>query len=119
MRAMLRRTAFANCLRMVFMAMLLLGLCLQPVFAAACDVEDVRVAFDHEGGPGPDTDTDGGAAECCANPACSDGCLHAAASLPTEQAKLAVSPSRTGTAPVWLDFTSSDQPVNHRPPIRV
>ena len=31
---MLRRAYLANCLRMVFMAMLLLGLCLQPVFAA-------------------------------------------------------------------------------------
>ena len=31
---MLRRASLANCLRMAFMAMLLLGLCLQPVFAA-------------------------------------------------------------------------------------
>lgn len=34
MRAMLRRVSIAHCLRMAFMAMLLLGLCLQPVFAA-------------------------------------------------------------------------------------
>ena len=116
---MLRRASLANCLRMAFMAMLLLGLCLQPVFAAACDVEDVRIALDHDGGAASTTDDDGGAADCCANPACSDGCLHAAASLPAEQAMLAVSPSRAGIAPVWLDFTSSDQPVDHRPPIQV
>lgn len=114
-----RRASFANCLRTVFMAMILLGLCLQPVFAAACDIEDVRIVLDHEDGAASDADTDDGAADCCANPACSDGCLHAAASLPARQAMLSPSPSSVCTARLWLDFTSSDQPVDHRPPIRV
>lgn len=116
---MLRRAPLANCLRMVLMAMLLLGLCLQPVFAAACDIEDVRIVLDHDGGATPDADNDGGAADCCANPACSDGCLHAAASLPAAQAVLFPPPTSRCTAPACLEFTSSDLPVNHRPPIRV
>lgn len=116
---MLRRAPLANCLRMVLMTMLLLGLCLQPVFAAACDIEDVRIVLDHDDGTSSPMDDDGGAADCCANPACSDGCLHAAASLPTSQAMLSPPPSSVCIAPRSLDFTSSDQPVNHRPPIRV
>lgn len=116
-----RRASLANCLRMAFMAMLLLGLCLQPVFAAACDVEDVRIALDqdHDGEPASTTDADDGSADCCANPACSDGCLHAAASLPAAQAALAMLPSRTCIAPAWIDVAPSDYPVDQRPPIEV
>lgn len=40
MRAMLRRASLANCLRMAFMAMLLLGLCLQPVLAAVGEAHE-------------------------------------------------------------------------------
>lgn len=35
-----RRASLANCLRMVFMAMLLLGLCLQPVLAAVGEAHE-------------------------------------------------------------------------------
>ena len=44
---MLRRASLANCLRMVFMAMLLLGLCLQPVFAAMGEAHE---GFAHAAG---------------------------------------------------------------------
>ncbi|GHC02508.1 hypothetical protein [Thermomonas carbonis] len=111
---MSRRTSLLACLRMVLLAMLMLGTCLQPVLAAACDVEDVRIVFDHDADAASTADDAG---DCCANPACGDCCLHATAQLPATQ--LLMTGLRPGncSTPTCLDFASSDESVDQRPPI--
>lgn len=111
---MSRPPSLLACLRVVLMAMLMLGTCLQPVFAAACDVEDVRIAFDHDANAASTSDDAG---DCCANPACGDCCLHATAQLPTASVVLSGLRPANATTPTCIDFASSDASVDQRPPI--
>lgn len=116
---MSRRRSHPSLFRIVLAALLALGLCLQPVLAAACDVEDVRVALDG-GGPalsGLHDDGAGSAGDCCANPACGDCCLHATATLPAAIVATVPVLRIGGVMPPRTDFRPSDYPVDVRPPI--
>ncbi len=116
-----RRAPLRACLRLVLLAMLILGVCLQPTFAAACDVEDARIAFEHGAETAlsaADGDRTGDPADCCANPACGDCCLHATASLPAIPQTSPLSAPRVCGAPLPDGFAPCDYPVDSRPPIR-
>lgn len=105
---------------MVLMALLALGLCLQPVFAAACDVEDARSALGNDAGAAVialDADAPEGANDCCANPACSDCCMHATASLPGAMVAGIPPMPRMEAVALGTGFRPSDYPVDVRPPI--
>ena len=102
----------------IILMMLALSLCLQPVSAANCDVNDVRIALD--GGEATDDaapDVDGDLGDCCASTACVDCCLHVTA-LPSDASlSLALPELVCSDRFVLADFRPSDYPVNIRPPI--
>ncbi len=115
-----RRASPTAFFRMALIAMLALGLCLQPVLAAACEIEDVQTALDQGAGAasvGSDADAAGGASDCCVNAACGDCCLHATASAPGE--RVAGVPAMPGIAVMapTSEVRASDYPVDIRPPI--
>jgi hypothetical protein len=108
-------------LRLALMVMLALGSCLQPALAAACDIEDARIALDG-GSAGAvmvaaDVGHAGAAGDCCANPACGDCCLHAAATLPASPRAMVFAPPPAVGAPLRIARTASVYPVDSRPPI--
>lgn len=112
---MLRRPSLFACLRMVLLAMLMLGACVQPALAAACDVEDARIALDAGNAIHADT---GEAGDCCTNPACGDCCLHAVASLPAVTHASPLIPGAGIVATPVARVRPADYPVDSRPPIR-
>lgn len=65
-----RRASLANCLRMVFMAVLLLGLCLQPVFAAMGEAHE---AVAHAAGAAAHAHVDVDGVDGDSDPTGSDG----------------------------------------------
>ena len=105
--------------RIVLCALLALGLCLQPVLAAACDVEDATTVI-QDGVSVSDTHADdaGGSGDCCTNPACSDCCLHATASVPYTALAVVVPMPAHANTPLPDDVRPSDYPVDIRPPIK-
>lgn len=114
---MSRRPSLLACLRLALLAMLMLGACLQPALAAACDVEDARVALDADAGPAADAGNAGDAGDCCDNPACGDCCLHAVASLPRLQSGMPFAPPCIAVAPLRPGTPRAVYPVDSRPPI--
>ena len=116
---MSRRAPIAKFLHRVLLVLLMLGACLQPALAAACDVEDLRGAAPagHAMVVATADRHAGQAGDCCANPACDDCCLHATAFPP--QALRVIAPAIASAHPIPLaaDFRSSDDPVDIRPPI--
>lgn len=120
-RAMSRRPPLFAFLRLALIAMLALGSCLQPALAAACDIEDARIALD--GGAARavmvavDAGHGDGAGDCCANPACGDGCLHAAATMPASPQAMAFALPTVVGAPLRIARAASVYPVDSRPPI--
>lgn len=108
---MLRRAPIAAFLHRTLLILLMLGACLQPAMAAVCDIEDARnFAAQDAGDAGTGND-------CCANPACSDCCLHATA-FPAQAVTAVVSPMpMLQCIPLTTDFRYSDDPVDIRPPI--
>lgn len=120
-RAMSRRPPLSAFLRLILMVMLALGSCLQPALAAACDIEDARIALDG-GAAGAvmvaaDAGHADGAGDCCANPACGDCCLHAAATLPASPQAMAFALPPVVGAPLRIARAASVYPVDSRPPI--
>lgn len=116
-----RPSPLRTCLRLVLLAMLVFGMCLQPVLAAACDIEDVRSALDHDAGEAANAEhgeRSGVPGDCCANPACGDCCLHATASLPAAPHTMAIVAPRACAMPLRVGFAPGDYPVDSRPPIR-
>lgn len=105
-------------LRLALMGLLMLGICLQPVLAAACDVEDARVALDAGTDAAVAADAADGSRDCCNSPACGDCCLHAAATLPAIPQAMAFAAVRMPSPPLRAGIAASAYPVDSRPPIR-
>lgn len=119
LHAMSRPVKPVTMLRIVLCALLAFGLCLQPVLAAACDVEDATTLIqDGLSVSGTHGDTAGGADDCCANPACGDCCLQATASMPHTALAVPMSLPGQASTPLPDDVRSSDYPVDIRPPIK-
>ena len=118
---MSRRPPLSVLLRLALMLVLALGSCLQPVFAAACDIEDVRIAL--EGGDAgavvsaADAGHMGDGDDCCANPACGDCCLHAVATLSTLSQATVLAAAHVDDAAMRITDPASIYPVDSRPPI--
>lgn len=105
-------------LRIVLCALIALGLCLQPVLAAACDVEDAATMLeDGVYATSAHADGAGGSGDCCTNPACSDCCLHATASVPCSALSVTMPAPVHAATPLPDDMRPSDYPVDIRPPI--
>ncbi len=102
-------------LRTMLMAMLALGLCLQPVLAAACEIADATQAADSTSGE--DQGTAAGQDECCPNQACSDCCLHATATFDPIRVSVSSVPDAVHVPPPSSGPPPSDYPVAIRPPI--
>lgn len=117
---MSRRTPFVALLRMVLMTLLVLGLCLQPAFAATCAIDDVRSTLGNDAGPvvsAVDADGAGSTDDGCSNPLCSDCCLHAAGSLLYSRTFVASVMTTPHASPRVEIFRPRDYPVDIRPPI--
>lgn len=116
---MSRRAPIAKFLHRVLLVLLMLGACLQPALAAACDVEDLRDAAPagHAMVVATADRHAGQAGDCCANPACGDCCLHATAFPPHVLRVVAPALHDTHPAPLAVEFRASDYPVDIRPPI--
>lgn len=115
---MSRRPPLSVFLRLALMVVLALGSCLQPALAAACDIEDARIVLDGGNAGAVMAAPDAGhAGDCCANPACGDCCLHAAATLPASPQALAFAPPPAVGAPPRIVRAASIYPVDSRPPI--
>lgn len=117
---MSRRVSSLALFRIAMMALLMLGICLQPAFAAVCDLEDVQVVLDQSAAAAAAVDRTGGSqgnSACCANPACGGCCLHAA--VPDANAMVVRAPTVPGIAVTALtsEVRTSDYPVDVRPPI--
>lgn len=114
-----RHASLSDFLRRALLALLILGASLQPAFAAVCDLGNER-AFAFQGADtttSADGDHADAAGDCCANPSCSDCCLHATA-FPSQAAPAIASVMPTmQPVPLATGFRSSDYPVDIRPPI--
>ncbi|MEO8366040.1 MAG: hypothetical protein ABI538_07525 [Pseudoxanthomonas sp.] len=104
-------------LRVVLMAILALGLCLQPVFAAACEIADATQATEPTYGDDANA-TDAGQGECCPNQVCSDCCLHATATFDPARVALPSALDFVRVSAPYTGVTPSDYPVDIRPPIQ-
>lgn len=113
-------------LRLLLSAWLLLGLALQPVLAAACDIGDAGNALAGERDQAAQSATSmpdqpgaaNSADDCCANPACGDCCLTATASLPAQALALRPMPRATPAAHPDDAFAPRQTPVENPPPIQ-
>ena len=131
-RSSSRRHPFA---RLLLTAWLVLGLLLQPVMAAACDVGDARQALAaqddaRQAGDGAGArDRDGSAhpaqegaqvpgdPDCCANPACGDCCLTATATLPARAPLVHAPPAPGPFVHGCVAVAPRRVPVENPPPI--
>lgn len=117
---MLRRLPLPVLLRLALLVLLALGSCLQPVLAAACDIEDARIALEAGSTRAVLSAADAGHTgddDRCGNPACGDCCLHAAVTLPTVLRTLAFEQASIVLTPLRCIDIMSTYPVDSRPPI--
>lgn len=116
-----RRPPLLAWLHLLLLGGLLIGVCLQPALAAACEAADARIALGQESGTAltvADEGHAGDAGGCCASPACGACCLHATASLPPQPLMLPASPTHACVAPRRAGPAIARYPVDSRPPIR-
>lgn len=109
--------AATRCLRLLALAMLVLGMLAKPMLVAACEVEDMRLA---QAGAGYAVDSAGEASgdACCPGQVCGECCtattmLHVATTM-GDAAPLDSYPR----AVAWVEYEPAPLPVAHRPPIR-
>lgn len=117
---MLRRLPLPVLLRLALLVLLALGSCVQPVLAAACDIEDARIALQAGSTHAVLRAADAGHTgddDRCGNPACGDCCLHAAVTLPAALRTLAFEHVAIVLTPLRCVAVMSTYPVDSRPPI--
>lgn len=115
-----RHASISVFLHRALLVLLMLGACLQPAMAAVCDVQDARVFASQQVDAVASVDRAhaGDAGDCCANPACSDCCLHATAFPAQSTPAIASALPTMHFVMLATDFRSSDEPVDIRPPIQ-
>ena len=101
-------------LRLLALAVLVLGLLAKPVLVAACELEDMTRAGTVklvDPAPGPDD-------ACCPGQACGE-CCTAATMLPLAACMgRAIRPQAHPQASFWVQSDPAPLAVAHRPPIR-
>lgn len=112
-------------LRILLNALLALGLCMQPVWAAACEIADASSAGE---APAADAasgerlhaaDADAGQRDaCCPEGTCSDSCLHATAGLTPGAAALPAPPAPAYAVSPPAGVPPGHYPVAIRPPLQ-
>lgn len=102
--------------RVIFVALLGLGLCLQPVLEAACEVADATQASTWADADGADV-ADSGEDECCPNQACAACCLHATANCDQASAAHPLTPGIVLASASSVESPPEHYPVDTRPPI--
>ena len=104
------------CLRLLAMAVLVLGLLAKPVLVAACELDDLAAAHGQSGHL-VDAIGESSAGECCPGQSCGE-CCSATSMLPVVPAPgPAVTHGVRPPALVRVELEPGPLPVAHRPPI--
>lgn len=104
-------------MRSVALALLLIGMVLNPMLAAACQIDDIgdRMSGQHPSVSNHAPAQDG---QCCPMQGCSACCAHVAVFLPALDVVSGL-PAGAGVLPVLsIEFEPTAYPVPVRPPIR-
>ena len=112
----LLRPRLSPALHMLMLCLLVFGLVMQPVLAAACEIDDAQQVLAGSHQPVVTTDFDG-SDDCCLSQNCNECCAHTVAMVP----KLKVAPSLPLVASplptLSMEFEPTAYPVALRPPI--
>jgi hypothetical protein len=112
----LNRLRLPLALRVFMLGLLVFGLVMNPVLAAACEIGDASqsLAGQHQPVVAPDSQAD---EDCCLVQDCSACCAHVAAMVPALKVAAAF-PEVASPLPVLsMEFEPTAYPVAFRPPI--
>ncbi len=116
------RAALNACLRLLLSLLLVCAMVVQPALAAACDLNDARVALGVDAGTetialaGSSDDRSTG--DCCGGRTCGHCCLQLMAPVPVRVQVGVALPQSTAMSALAIWHTPTHYPVSQRPPIR-
>jgi hypothetical protein len=116
----LRHPHWPLALRVFVLGLLMFGLVMKPVLAAACEIEDARQALVGEHAVPTVNSSDHYAGEdCCVVQNCGECCVHVAAMVPQVKVADTFAVAPNPLPALSVEFEPTAYPVAFRPPIAI